>query len=859
MLSKQDEILFDLLDFKVFAPAYFKIRSKSGEIRPFKLNRAQTYLHNRLEEQRQRTGKVRAVCLKGRQQGCSTYIQGRYTHKVLTSKGVKAYILTHEQEATNNLFDMTRRYIDGLPDGLAPKPDALASTKIHFKSLDSGYAVGTAGNKGAGRSQTIQLFHGCLSEDSLIVLASGNSKTMRDIEIGDNVITSSGQIAPVKNKIYTGNKLTYELSCWSSGEPIYLTADHKVLTLAGYKKLSELSKLDYVAMPSINPSNKITHYNFCLKNKERSQGGGSKHIESHSFELNYDFGYFVGYYLAEGHIKKNEGYITFTYHISETYIDKALKGISGIETSIRHQVEEKFKRKRTHINGKFLASAINEMFGRVSQKNIPAWVFNANHEFLKGIINGYLDGDGSKKNLDSITAPSIHESITRQMQRICWSLYGACSVKKFSRKRYETKTKDIFLMRICGNSLASYQGRNVGKRKEKSIFINNTVYCRVKNILPRKIEPVWDIEVDHQDHNYQTTTGIVSNSEVAFWPHAEEHAKGVMQAISRDDGTEIILESTANGIGNYFYSLWQSASGESEYQAIFLPWYWQDEYTNHIPGFQCTTEEQELIDQFGKDGLTAAHLSWRRIKIAEFSNDFEIGLERFKQEYPMTAAEAFRNPIQNVFIPARLVLKARKNDIRTDSPLIIGVDVARGESDRNAIIRRQGRRAYNLEKFWCHNLMELCGKLKRVIIEEKPAKVYVDCIGIGAGVVDRMNEMGYDCVEGVNTARSANDKEKFLNLRAELWSDGRDWLSQEMDVEIPDSDELQGELCSLGYKFKTSGGQLQIESKEDLRARGMPSPDGADALMLTFAAGWHLAQNQIIVDKQYPHERGMFR
>jgi len=149
-----------LLDFEYFAKHFFSIRTKSGEIKFLHFNKAQKHLHKRLNEQLKKTGKVRAVVVKGRQQGCSTYIQGRYSHRVITTRGKMAYILTHETEATSNLFSMTKRYIENLPHGLCPVPDSSAANKLHFKSFDSGYAVGTAGNKGAGRSQTLQLFHG---------------------------------------------------------------------------------------------------------------------------------------------------------------------------------------------------------------------------------------------------------------------------------------------------------------------------------------------------------------------------------------------------------------------------------------------------------------------------------------------------------------------------------------------------------------------------------------------------------------------------------------------------------------------------------------------------------------------------
>ena len=98
-----------LKDFRFFSENFFKIRTKSGMVTPFVMNRAQQYIHERLEAQLRETGKVRAICLKGRQQGVSTLIQARYFHKTITNRGYKTFILTHEGQATKNLFEMTKR------------------------------------------------------------------------------------------------------------------------------------------------------------------------------------------------------------------------------------------------------------------------------------------------------------------------------------------------------------------------------------------------------------------------------------------------------------------------------------------------------------------------------------------------------------------------------------------------------------------------------------------------------------------------------------------------------------------------------------------------------------------------------
>lgn len=493
-------------DFTLFAPAYLKIATKSGSIEPFILNRAQLYAHEKLEAQLRDFGRVRALILKGRQQGLSTLVQGRYFHRVITRRGMKAFILTHHSDATQNLFDMTMRYYDNLPAGLAPIADTSSAKELKFKSLQSGYDVGTAGSAQIGRSLTLQLFHG---------------------------------------------------------------------------------------------------------------------------------------------------------------------------------------------------------------------------------------------------------------------------------------------------------------------------------------------------------------SEVGFWPHAENHAKGVLNAVSDEPGTEIILESTANGIGNYFHTMWKAAEqGTNGYIPIFIPWFWENKYTSSTENFRMTEEEEFLYSLYEKDGLTLSHLAWRRTKISG-SRDIEAGIESFKQEYPCNANEAFLNPIANIFINSRFVARARKNRIDSDTKLIIGVDVAISDSDKTAIIRRKGRVAYNLETFRNMNTMEIAGMLKHVIEKEKPYRVYIDCIGVGAGVVDRLREQGYYFVEGINVARTASQKDKFRNQRAELWSEMRDWLYQEMNVQIPDSDELHGDLCNLGYKYDSSG-RLVIESKDDLKARGMASPDSADALALTFFSGFYEPDVAVNVTKIPKHQPGMF-
>jgi hypothetical protein len=147
-------------DFEHFASKALLIRTKSGAVLPFVMNEAQRYLHQQLEQQLATKGRIRALVLKGRQQGCSTYVGGRYFWKTSHRQGRQAFILTHQAESTDLLFEMTKRYLENVPALVRPSTSAINGKAIAFDKLDSGYKVGTAGSKGAGRGATIQYFHG---------------------------------------------------------------------------------------------------------------------------------------------------------------------------------------------------------------------------------------------------------------------------------------------------------------------------------------------------------------------------------------------------------------------------------------------------------------------------------------------------------------------------------------------------------------------------------------------------------------------------------------------------------------------------------------------------------------------------
>jgi len=141
-----------------FSSSCLVVRTKAGQFVKLELNSAQKYAHMRVETQRATTGRVRALFLKGRQQGLSTYIAARYYQRASLNRGVNVFILSHEQSSSDTLFGMVDRYHKSNP--LAPHIGVQNTRELEFDKLESSYVVATAGARGVGRGKAITLFHG---------------------------------------------------------------------------------------------------------------------------------------------------------------------------------------------------------------------------------------------------------------------------------------------------------------------------------------------------------------------------------------------------------------------------------------------------------------------------------------------------------------------------------------------------------------------------------------------------------------------------------------------------------------------------------------------------------------------------
>lgn len=329
-----------------------------------------------------------------------------------------------------------------------------------------------------------------------------------------------------------------------------------------------------------------------------------------------------------------------------------------------------------------------------------------------------------------------------------------------------------------------------------------------------------------------TTAQLAHLSEFAFWTNGQKHMAGLGNTVPDVAGSEIIIESTANGLGNAFHQMWKSAeAGIGEYIAVFLPWFSQAEYRAPLEDdFARTSEEVDLSRIYGLDD---EQLQWRRNKISSYGQGFEW---LFFQEYPNCAAEAFQSSTVNPLIsPSHVMAAVNSKYLDMNAPLIIGCDPAGdgvNDADRTAIAFRRGRVVFRLEYHSALNTMQIAGKLAEYWTEFSPDAVFVDKGGLGAGVYDRLIELNYPVI-GVNNASRASDAERYENKRAECWWTMKAWFT-DAPCRIPNNAALISDLTAPQPKLSSNGRKL-LEKKEDMKKRQVRSPDGADAVALTFA------------------------
>lgn len=225
----------------------------------------------------------------------------------------------------------------------------------------------------------------------------------------------------------------------------------------------------------------------------------------------------------------------------------------------------------------------------------------------------------------------------------------------------------------------------------------------------------------------------------------------------------------------------------------------------------------------------------REFAIDKMAAEFEAKYGKDSNAYRVRVLGEFPDTEDDAVIPLWMLEDAVKRDVKGHGEEVWGVDVARFGDDLSALAKRRGNKLVEPVKSWLKkDNMQLAGLIafEYETAKRKPEKIFVDAIGVGAGVNDRLRELGYP-VREVNVAETKSIGESYMRRRDEIWWRAREWF-QDMTCSIPEDDKLIKELSGVKYEM-TSTGKIKVESKDDMRRRGLRSPNLADAFILTFA------------------------
>lgn len=249
--------------------------------------------------------------------------------------------------------------------------------------------------------------------------------------------------------------------------------------------------------------------------------------------------------------------------------------------------------------------------------------------------------------------------------------------------------------------------------------------------------------------------------------------------------------------------------------------------------YRAFTEDVAFWKQFTFSCINSTQVSKEYVERmkGKYGEDSDVYRVRVLGEFPKQVSDAF--------IPLYLCERSLQTKVEYTPTLRMGVDVARFGDDKTVWLIRAGGQIKFVRQRQTLDTMEIAGETLNIARQFgiSPQNIFIDEIGVGAGVIDRLHEQSFMVVP-VNNASEPMDKETYVNRRAEIWGvTKQELLDEKLNLTIENdedlTDDLCGELASPKYKF-TSKGQYQLESKDEMKKRGVQSPNIADALTLTF-------------------------
>lgn len=296
----------------------------------------------------------------------------------------------------------------------------------------------------------------------------------------------------------------------------------------------------------------------------------------------------------------------------------------------------------------------------------------------------------------------------------------------------------------------------------------------------------------------------------------------------------LVIFDEASAISNKIWEVIEGAMTDKNTQILWLCYGNPTRNTGRF--FDCFNKFRHRWWTMHVDGREAAMSNKAQIQawLEDYGEDSDFFKVRVRGVFPSQSAMQF--------IPRNIVDAAISREMPhvdyTRMVAILGVDVARYGDDASVIRTRFGldSRSMPVQKFRGLNGWQLGAKVAEHYrylksLGVRKIIINIDVGGVGASPVDWLQQNGYP-INAINFAHSPDDKDRYKNKRAEMWGRMRDWLSEGGCID--DDSELIADLTGVEYSY-TPTNQILLESKEDMKKRGLASPDNADSLCLTFA------------------------
>lgn len=825
-------------DFPHYAAKCLKIRTKTGSVEPLIFNKAQTYIHQRLEEQKARTGKVRALILKGRQQGVSTYVGGRFYHRASHSRGVRVFILTHEDAATQNLFEMVDRYHEHCPVLVKPSTGAANAKELNFDLLDSGYKVGTAGTKGVGRSSTIQLFHA--SEAAFWphaeTHAAGILQAIPDVS-GSEIIKES-----TANGV--GNVFHQE---WREAEtgasdfeaifvPWFWQEEYRSPVPPDFQRDEEEDQI--AELYGLDDDQLVWRRRKIAELKDPI-------LFKQEYPLCVAAGQRVGTSRGLLPIEAVRTGDRTSFGAVSATADNGLRDVVSVRTALGYEVVCTPDHRLLSEEGWFPASAVlgkrlvlarpalADRVKAVEWSPFPSVV--SRMEITPDIARllGYFAGDGCwHGGTLSIACEGRDEDVVADVRALLSGFIGVPTERRTGTKKgcielRVGRRSFIEILNALGLVRAAAPHRIVG--------VPACIWESPASVVREFLRGLF--ESDGFCSRDGAKVSLFSKHRAFL--HDVQHlllAFGITCKVTSQDKT--------NGAGRRYTG--NALVMRVSETLLFLSQigFVSARKQRRLEGYANPQKGRRAAPVRLNDevvSVTPAGAAYVHDLTIEEQHRFDVGGIVAHN----CAAEAFQMSGHDSYIPPALVVKARKANIAESGPLVIGVDPAWMGKDRFSIALRQGRKVTKVESRQRLDTMAGAGWVKQVIDEKKPVRVFIDVGGPGPGVYDRLVEMGYgEIVRAVNFGSSPLEPQPVDETgkpkggpryrRDEMWMKSKEWLEDVGGADIPDLDSLQADACGPTYKYDSLS-RVQLESKKDMRKRGVASPDEWDAVALTFA------------------------